>query len=115
MHMLNLLFANISEENMANTELSTTAPTSSFKVSLPEKFDFNDEKSDAWPKWKKNFERFCKSTQLYIAPGEEQVNTLVYIMGEKVDDIFSSFNLSQEDEVDYEKVIAKFDKYFVPR
>src|SRR6266576_885091 len=104
--MLNLLFANISEENMANTESSTTAPTSSFKVSPPEKFDFNDEKSDAWPKWKRCFERFHKSTRLYTAPGEEQVNTLVYIMGEKAD-IFSSFNLSQEDEVDYGKVIAK--------
>ena len=48
--------------------------------------------------------------------GEEtQVNTLIYTMGENADDIFHSFDLSDEDKKKYKTVKNKFDSHFVKR
>ena len=43
------------------------------------------------------------------------MNTLIYTMGEKIDDIFHSFDLSYEDKKMYKTVKNKFDSYFVKR
>jgi len=44
---------------------------------------------------------------------ESQVNTLIYSMGDKADDIFQSFKLSEEDLKKYNTVKQKFDSHFV--
>ena len=41
------------------------------------------------------------------------MNTLIYTMGEKADDIFHSFDLSDEDKKKYKTVKNKFDSHFV--
>ena len=59
------------------------------------------------------FERFRKATGLDKQTGKNQVNTLIYTMGEQADDIFISFKFTTEQEKNYEEVKEKFENYFV--
>ena len=54
---------------------------------------FNFAKPEEWPKWLKRFERFRQASELCKKTEESQVNTLLYSMGEKADDILQSFNI----------------------
>ena len=42
-----------------------------------------------------------------------QVNTLIYTMGDRADDILCSLTLTAEDRKKYDKVKEKFDEHFV--
>ena len=46
---------------------------------------------------------------------EAQVNMLLYSMGDKADDILTSFGLSEEQARCYATVKEQFDKHFIPR
>ena len=46
---------------------------------------------------------------------ESQVNTLIYSIGVKADDIFQSFELSADDSKKYDTVKGKFETHFVKR
>ena len=74
-----------------------------------EKFNFN------WPKWIRRFERFRQASGIASKSEESQVNTLVYSMGDKADDILQSFNLTEADQKKYSTVKDKFERYFVKR
>ena len=43
----------------------------------------------------------------------DQVNTQIYMLGDKVDDLLSSFGLSDNDQKKYSTVKEKFEDYFV--
>ena len=45
---------------------------------------------------------------------EAQISTLVYSLGDKAEDILTSFNL-KDDELKYDTVKGKFESYFVKR
>ena len=45
--------------------------------------------------------------------GENQVNTLVYSMGDQADDILIPFELNEEQEIEYDTVKSKFENHFV--
>ena len=45
--------------------------------------------------------------------GENQVNTLIYAMGDQANDIFLSFELTTEEENDYNLVKSKFHNHFI--
>ncbi len=62
---------------------------SQFQVSPPEKFSF---KADDWPKWIKRFERFRMASGLETQAEENQVNALIYMMGEEAEDILTSLH-----------------------
>ena len=61
------------------------------------------------------FERFRQASGLTEKSEEAQVNTLMYCMGDRADDILRSFKLSEEDSKKYEVVKNKFDSHFVKR
>ena len=82
----------------------------SYQVTPPELFNF---KAGDWPNWIQRFERFRKATGLNEKKGENQVNTLIYSMGQQADDIFASFALNDEESQDYPTVKEKFETYFV--
>ena len=84
-----------------------------FRVSPPETFDFSQP--DSWPRWIRRFERFCQASGLSSKGEESQVNTLIYTMGDKADDILSSFGLSEENQKKYSVVREKFENHFVKR
>ena len=78
-----------------------------------EKFNFSQPQD--WPKWIRRFERFRQASGIASKSEESQVNTLVYSMGDKADDILQSFNLTEADQKKYSTVKDKFERYFVKR
>ena len=81
-----------------------------YQVPPPERFSFKPEN---WPRWIRRFERFRKATGLDQKHGANQVNTLIYSMGEEADDIVISFGLDAEEMEQYELVKNKFESHFV--
>ena len=82
-----------------------------YQVVPPEAFNFN--RPEERTKWIRRFERFRKASGLETKDEEAQVNTLIYTMGDKGDDILRSFNLSEAEK--YDTVKEKFDSHFVKR
>ena len=89
------------------------AIAASYQISQPESFDFANP--EEWPKWLWRFERFRQASGLTEKSEEAQVNTLMYCMGDRADDILRSFKLSEEDSKKYEVVKNKFNSHFVKR
>ncbi|RVE73710.1 hypothetical protein OJAV_G00033850 [Oryzias javanicus] len=85
---------------------------SRFQVPPPEKFTFT---ADDWPKWIKRFERFRIASGLETQAEENQVNALIYSMGEEAEDILVSLRLSPEEEADFHTVKTRLDAHFVAR
>ena len=83
----------------------------SFRVQLPEKFDFS--RQEEWPKWGRRFERFRQASGLVKEEEESQINTLIYAMGDQADDILNSFNLTTTQLKQYHTVKTRFDEHFV--
>jgi len=84
-----------------------------FQVASPSSFNF--ARLEEWPKWLKRFERFKQASGLAAKSEESQINTLIYKMGSKADDILQSFNLSDEDQKKYDTVITHFQDHFIAR
>ena len=82
-----------------------------YQVVPPEAFNFSH--STEWTKWIRRFERFRAASELEEKGEEVQVNTLIYTLGEKADDIFQSFGLTDEQKKKYKTVKKKFDFHFV--
>ena len=85
----------------------------SYQVPLPKPFNFATP--EEWPKWIQRFERFRQASGLNEKSSANQVNTLVYTMGDIADDILSSFGLSEEDKAKYDVVVEKFEAHFVKK
>ena len=81
----------------------------SYQITAPEVFDF---KPETWPSWFRRFQRFRIASGLSQRNEEEQVNTFIYLMGDKADDIFNTFTLVATDKKKYKPVSEAFDKYF---
>ena len=60
-------------------------PCATFNIQPPESFDFS--KPQEWDKWIRRFERFRLASNLHASSDENQVNTLIYCMGDEADDI----------------------------
>ena len=85
----------------------------SLTITPPEQFNFSC--SDDWPKWIRRFDRFREASKLATKSQERQVNTLIYSMGDKADDILASFALSADERKQYTTIKEKFDRYFVKK
>ena len=85
----------------------------SYQVPPPKPFNFT--KPEEWPNWIRRFERFRQASGLSEKSQANQVNTLVYTMGDVADDILSSFGLSEEDKTKYDVVVEKFEAHFVKK
>ncbi|UYV70783.1 K02A2.6-like [Cordylochernes scorpioides] len=84
---------------------------SSMEKRYQEQFNFNNP--NEWPNWIKRFERFRKASELKSKKEEEQVNALIYILGEKAEDALISFNLTEIEINNYETVVKKFEEHFI--
>ena len=71
--------------------------------------------SDEWPKWRKRFEQFRSASKLSTEPEPQQVDTLLYCLGDESDSVLSSTNCTAEERKSYSSVLAKFDGYFKVR
>ena len=85
----------------------------SFQILPPEKLDFSQP--EQWPRWYRRFERFRQVSGLTSKSEENQVNTLIYTIGDDADDILYSFRLTEADRKKYDTVSDKFKALFVKR
>ena len=85
----------------------------SYQIPAIEAFDFST--STEWPNWIRRFERFRKASGIAEKSEESQIDTLIYSMGDKADDILQSFNLSEEALESYKTVKERFDTHFIQR
>ncbi|UYV75387.1 hypothetical protein LAZ67_13000081 [Cordylochernes scorpioides] len=81
------------------------------QVAAPEGFNFG--KHNEWPIWFKRFQRYRIASELSEKSENEQVNALIYIMGDKAEEILILFNLSEAQINDYKLVVSKFQDYFI--
>ena len=66
-----------------------------FSISPPDNFDFSDFGN--WPNWIRRFERFRIAAGVNEKDEKYKVNSLVYTMGGKADDILCTLGLSGAD------------------
>ena len=85
----------------------------SFSIQAPDPFNFNCP--EQWPNWIRRFERYRLAFKLSDEDEKNQVNTLMYLLGDKADDILSSFQLTVEQAANYNTVKTTFDGYFAIR
>ena len=73
-------------------------------------------KQPDWKTWRQRFERFAATVKLSVESGETQVSTLMYVMGNDSEAIFSSFTFANaDDKKDLKKVLDKFGEHFIPK
>ena len=84
-----------------------------YQISPPQSFNF--ARPDEWPRWIRRFERFREASGLKSKESANQVNTLMYCMGDEADDILSSLGLSDDDKKSYDTVKTKLEGHFVKR
>ena len=65
-----------------------------YQVKPPELFSF---KAEEWTKWIKRFDRFRIASGMDAQDEENQVNALIYTMGEQAEDIVVSLHLNAEE------------------
>ena len=83
---------------------------------LPTKFDGASKliQADLWPKWLRRFERYRIASGLQNKTEQEQVETLLYAMGECADDIITTLRVNEE-TASYTDVRAALNGYFAAR
>ena len=84
-------------------------------VQLKPPLPFPFHQPDEWQKWKRRFEQFRQASGLSTETTQRQVSMLLYTMGEEAEDTLLSTKISESDQKDYDKVIAKFDSFFQVR
>ena len=89
------------------------AAQASYQIPAVENFDFSQP--ERWPSWIRRFERFRHASGIVGQSEESQVNTLIYSMGDKAEDILRSLDIPEADLKRYDKVKDKFEQYFVKR
>ena len=71
-----------------------------YQITAPENFNFNRLKE--WPRWIRKFEHFRQASGLSEKEEVNQVNTLIYTMGDTADDILSLLGLTDEEKGKYD-------------
>ena len=94
-------------------ETANSAMQSSYQIQPPGEFDFTNP--EQWTKWIQRFERFRSASGMKSRDEEVQVSTFLYAMGEKSEDILTTFDLSDEDAKKYDCVKDKFENHFIKR
>ncbi|KAI5632687.1 hypothetical protein NE865_14594 [Phthorimaea operculella] len=78
----------------------------------PQQFSF---KGSEWTAWITRFEQYREATKLKHMSAETQVNSLLYLMGSKANDIISSLKLTKDEMRSYDTVKAKFESYYITK
>ncbi|CAK6972033.1 uncharacterized protein K02A2.6-like [Scomber scombrus] len=96
----------MTDGNGEGSGVSTVAnkPSATFSIQPPEPFDFS--KPQEWTKWIQRFERFHQAGNLSASSEENQLNTLIYCMGDEADDVLRGQKLDDADQCQYDKNIV---------
>ena len=81
----------------------------------PTAFDFTQ--AEAWPTWRKRFERYVLAVELNKKPFQTQLSCLIYAMGSAAEQIYETFNYDESDTANPSllAVLDKFDGHFTPQ
>ena len=104
---------NEQDREAANLSMAANAPSATFNIQPPEPFDFS--KPNDWTRWIRRFERFRQASNLSASSEDNQVNTLIYCMGDEADDVLRGLKLSAADQHEYTKVRDGFESFFIVR
>ena len=77
------------------------------KINPPDRFNFGDPGS--WSRWKSRWARYRAASGLRSRPDADQINSLIYTMGEEAEDVLLSRQIPEDN---YANVLAAFDDYF---
>ncbi|XP_050517026.1 uncharacterized protein LOC126891790 [Diabrotica virgifera virgifera] len=88
----------------------SSGSSSEFHVSTPEAFNFSNPAS--WSQWRKRFERYAKVSGLSTKSDSEKIDALLYIMGEKSEEILLQM---QKLPTVYDDMIQALESHFIPR
>ena len=77
------------------------------QLTPPEPFNF--KRPDDWQKWRRRFEQFRIASGLGDKSESQQVNTLLYCLGEEAESVLTSTNATEEEQKSYTTVLGKFD------
>ncbi|KAL7859464.1 hypothetical protein SRHO_G00146110 [Serrasalmus rhombeus] len=87
--------------------------SATFSINPPESLDFS--KPQDWEKWIRRFERFRVASDLDKSSEANQVNTLIYCMGDEADDVLRGLRITDEQKLVYSSVKDGFTNFFVPK
>lgn len=103
---------------MADEQVGQDAPvtvrlgaSATFSIQPPESFDFT--KPQEWDKWIRRFERFRTASNLNTSSEDNQINTLIYCMGDEADDVLRGLALTEEAKATYKGVRDAFQNFFI--
>nr|XP_054591370.1 uncharacterized protein LOC129155169 [Nothobranchius furzeri] len=82
-----------------------------FSIAPPGNFNF--EEPSSWPQWIRRFERFRWASGLDGKAEDYQVNSLLYVMGDRSDDILGTLPLSDQQKAVYADVTRAFGEHFI--
>ena len=85
----------------------------SYQIPPPKSFNFS--KPEEWSKWFQQFQRFRQASGLHEKSSENQVNILMYTMGNAADNILSFFGLTDKKKNTYDMVVERFKRHFVKK
>ena len=77
-------------------------------IKAPEAFNF--QQPEEFQKWIRRFDRYLQAANLTSAA--RKTSTLVYCLGPQAEDVLSTFNLTAQQQNDYDVVRANFLRYF---
>ena len=66
-------------------------------------------------RWRKRFEQFRIASGLGSKSEDQQINMLLYCLGEESDDVLTSTGVTDEERKSYKDVLGKFDNFFKVR
>ena len=76
---------------------------------------FNFAKPDEWPRWKRRFEQFRSASKLSAEGNPQQINTLLYCLGEEAESVLTSAGCEVGDDMPYATVMNALDAHFKVR
>ncbi|UYV61344.1 hypothetical protein LAZ67_1004485 [Cordylochernes scorpioides] len=80
-------------------------------IQPPETFDFSTP--NEWPKWRKRFERYLVVSGMKKKEEAYKIDLLMYLIGDRADDIFRTFRFEKEEEATkFDSVLKAFDSHF---
>ncbi|XP_064470230.1 uncharacterized protein K02A2.6-like [Ornithodoros turicata] len=91
-------------------DVSSQQPPLTYQLAAPEPFTFVPEH---WTTWKRRWERFRTASGLHAKNAAEQVNSFVYLMGPKAEEIFATLPIPAGKKESYADVVAAFEGFFI--
>jgi hypothetical protein len=86
------------------------------KFLAPEQLRDSGSLSEGWEKFKKEFELFLVASEKKEADGKVKTAILLRTIGSRGTDIYDNFLFdNEEDKLDYDMVVAKFDEFCKPK